>query len=45
MRDDKCEAVICEGSSWRRRIRNDIYAREYRNMVGGDHDGKTDDRV
>ena len=29
----------------RGRIRNDIYAGEYRNVVGGDHEGRTDDRV
>ena len=25
--------------------RNDIYAGEYWNVVGGDHDGRTDDRL
>ena len=42
---DFVEAAICKGSSWRRRIRNDIYAGEYRNVVRGDHDRRTDDRV
>ena len=42
---DFIEAAICRGSSWRGRIRNDIYAGEYRNMFGGDHYGRTDDRV
>ena len=42
---DFIEAAICKGSSWRGRIRNDIYDGEYRNVVGGDHDGGTDDRV
>ena len=42
---DFIEAVICKGGSWRGRIRNNNYAREYRNVVGGDHDGRTDDRV
>ena len=39
------EAAICKGGNWRGRIRNDIYAGKYRNVVGGDHDGRTDDRV
>ena len=38
-------AAICKGGSWRGRIRNDIYAGEYWNVVGGDHDGRTEDRV
>ena len=42
---DLIEAAICKGRSWRGRIRNDIYAGEYRNVVGGYHDGRTDDRV
>ena len=42
---DFIEAALCKGSSWRGRIRNDICAGEYRNVVGGDHDGRTDDRV
>ena len=42
---DFIEAAICKGSSWRGRIRNDTYAGEYRNVIGGDHDGRTDDRV
>ena len=41
---DFIEAAICKGSGWRGRIRNDIYAGEYRNVVGGNHDGRTDDR-
>ena len=41
---DFIEAAICKGS-WRGRIRKDIYAGEYRNVVGGDHDGRTDDLV
>ena len=42
---DFIEASICTGSSWKGSIINDIYAGEYRNVVGGDHDGRTDDRV
>ena len=42
---DFIEAAICKGSSWRGRIRNYIYAGENRNVVGGDHDGRTDDQV
>ena len=42
---DFIEAAICKCSSWSGRIRNDIYAGEYRNVVGGDYDGRTDDRV
>ena len=42
---DFIEAAICKGSGWRGRIWNDIYAGEYRNVVGGNHDGRTDDRV
>ena len=42
---DFIEAAICKGSGWRGMIRNDIYAGEYRNVVGDDHDGRTDDRV
>ena len=42
---DFIEAAICKGSSRRERIRNDIYAGKYRNMVEGDHDGRTDDQV
>ena len=42
---DFIEAAICKGISWKGRIRNDIYAGEYRNVVGGDHDGRTDDWV
>ena len=43
---DCIEAAICKVCSNRRgRIRNDIYAGEYRNVVGDDHDGRTDDRV
>ena len=42
---DFIEAAICKDSSCRGRIRNDIYAGEYRNVVEGDHDGRTDDRV
>ena len=41
---DFIEAAICKDSSLRGRIR-DIYAEEYRNVVGGNHDGRTDDRV
>ena len=33
---DFIEAAICKGSSWREKIGNDIYAGEYRNVVGGD---------
>ena len=42
---DFIEEAILKGGSWRERIRSDIYAGEYRNVVGGDHDGRTDDRV
>ena len=42
---DFIEAAICNGSSWRGRIMNDVYAGENRNVVGGYHDGRTDDRV
>ena len=42
---DFIEAAIYKGSSWRGRIMNDIYAGKYRNVVGVDHDGRTDDRV
>ena len=42
---DFIEAAICKGSSWRGRIRNDNHDGEYRNVVGGDRDGRSDDRV
>ena len=42
---DFIEAEICKGTDWRGRIRSDIYVGQYRNVVGGDHDGTTDNRV
>ena len=42
---DFLEAAICKCNSWRGRIRNDIYAGEYRKVVEDDHDESTDDRV
>ena len=43
---DFIKATICKGSSWRGGLGMlFIYAGEYRSVVGGDHDGRTDDRV
>ena len=42
---DFIEAAIYVDSSGRERIRDDIYDGEYRNVVGGDHDGRSNDRV